>query len=253
MKKELITQSFNQEDLLNYIKERVKTFSFTHTKSFNVDLSDFITEKTQDIPDISVQITPEAYIKMIKLVNGCDKEIAWHGYVHKEDNNYLIKDIVVYPQKITSVTVEADEQRYSDWLQKQGEKLNTLRFQGHSHVNMGVTPSLTDTTYFKDLLEQVNDYYIFIIVNKSHQINMRVYDKRQNVLFTEVPLKIKLENEDLSLDAWYILANENIITPTTVFTSPYKPPTYTHPYNHFYTVQEEINEFEQAHGIHKPK
>ncbi len=252
MNKELITQDFNQEDLLAYIKEKIKTFSFTHTKAFNVDLTEFTEEKTKDIPDITVQITPNAYIKMVRLVNGFDKEVAWHGYVTKTEQTYLISDIVVYPQTITATTVDADETLYPQWIREQGEHLNNLRFQGHSHVNMGVSPSTTDITYFKDLLEQVNDYYIFLIINKNHQTHIRVYDKVQNVLFTEVPLKIKLEDENLSLNEWYNTAKTLIATPPAHL-SPYTKPAYTHPYNYFYNTQEETHEPKQAYGIHKSK
>ena len=43
---------------------------------------------------------------------------------------------------------------------------------GHSHVNMGTSPSATDTKLQEDHLAQLqdNDFYIFLIVNKKREI-----------------------------------------------------------------------------------
>ena len=74
--------------------------------------------------------------------------------------------------------------------------------QGHSHVNMGVSPSGTDTQYYESLLSQINNYYIFIIMNKSDLMMVRYYDKRTNLMYSDLPLYFWENGAPLNMNDW---------------------------------------------------
>jgi hypothetical protein len=88
-------------------------------------------------------MSPVAYAKTLALVNMFSDEVAWHGSVTRTGKNeFIIEDIFVYPQEVTGSTVSTDQEGYSKWLYEfDDDTFNTIRMQGHSHVNMGVSPS----------------------------------------------------------------------------------------------------------------
>ena len=153
------------------------------------ELSKQVLDSKKHIPVPEVVFTPLAYDKMTSLVRECDKEIAWHALVEKTETGYRVFDVLVYPQRITATTAEAEEDEYNKWIiNLSDEQFETVRLQGHSHVNMGVTPSGTDETYYDNLMEQVEDFYIVMILNKRSEYMLRFYDVINNVVFLKVPL-----------------------------------------------------------------
>lgn len=214
-------------ELKAFIEKEVDAFDFTHKDSFEVKISKFIEEKVKDVVEPLVLLTPLALLKMQALVNNYDKEIAWHGTVQQlpDSMNFIIEDIFMYPQRVSAATVDADEDTYGQWLVDNIDKLNRMRMQGHSHVNMGVSPSGTDLTYYKTLLDQVEDYYIFLIMNKSGNIHIRFYDVLHNTLFTDIPIKIWINDAITDFKSWSTEEIKNkIVTPAPVV---YNPPITT--------------------------
>ena len=175
-----------------------------------------------------IVFTDEAADKIWELVDACDKEIAWHGLVTKEKNTYTIYDILVFPQEVTASTATAKEEEYVMWMNElDDETFNHMRFHGHSHVNMGVTPSGVDTDYQETLANTVQDFYIFGIFNKKRSYNLYLYDMKQNVLFETKDLKTTLNDHT---DTW---ADEQIEKYVTVYKN---YPNYygTHAGNNYY-------------------
>lgn len=127
----------------------------------------------------------QAWIKMTLLIAAVPTEIAWNGIVErKTENEFYIKDILVYPQKVSYATVDTDEAEYTEWRNSlTDEQFSGLRMHGHSHVNMSTSPSGTDLSEqrrIKEELKSVTDdfrkYYIFMIFNKSLEVSVRLYD-----------------------------------------------------------------------------
>jgi len=146
--------------------------------------------------------------KMVYLVDKCDKEVAWHGLVvyDEEQSTYVVEDIIVYPQTATSVTVTTDDSEIAGWFNSlDDDTFFKLRLQGHSHVNMSVSPSSTDTTYYNQLLQNLgdDDYYIFMILNKKNSIFVNIYDYAQNVIFETTDITIQFEEELDPYKEWY--------------------------------------------------
>ena len=207
-------QLINLQPIKSIIKEKLiekydsTLYMNTNRIDIQLDIKDileaYIAEKQLIEPKI--YITTEAYCKMRKLVDDTRTEIGWYGTVTKVpglNSTYVIEDILVYPQKVTGATCEQDEDRMFEFeMSLTTEQVNAKRFHGHSHVNMGVTPSGVDESFYQDILTQVEDYFIICITNKSNQYTVRFYDVQNNILYTDLKIDI-LNDEGTSLDHWY--------------------------------------------------
>lgn len=154
----------------------------------NMDMTDNITLKVSAVkPDVAKAVlvfSELAYYKMRALVMESGKEVGWHGYTHRDGNTFYVDDIIVFPQTVTAATVTPDEAAYTNWTIKlSDEEYNKIHFHGHSHVNMATNPSGVDTTYYGNKIKNVEDYYIFIIMNKSDSIYARIYDFENNIYY----------------------------------------------------------------------
>lgn len=219
MKKTLINLDSSKDKIKELLLEQLESTTFYDLSKIDLklDASKILEETIPDVDDPTIYITPTAYIKMRTLIEETDIEIAWHGIVHKQDRNFVITDILVYPQKITSVTVESDDDLYPNWcMELPDEVLNNMRFQGHSHVNMGVTPSGVDEEYYTRLLTQVHDYYIIMVMNKREDITLRLYDVENNILYSDLDLNIYLPDVHKDNLDWYEEQKEMLQKPKPV-------------------------------------
>ena len=193
------------------------TFSYNFEEEFKKAIP-------KNAPKPLVYMSSSTYLKMLQFVLQCDKEIAWHGTVDRKDNSFFIKDVFLYPQKITAVTVQTDDTKYTQWAEKlPDEVFNTMRFQGHSHVNMTTGPSGVDLTNWNEFLQNLldDDFYIFVIMNKSQDLNIYIYDLANNLIYERADITVKvLFNKDTEMG--YIKEDmdtyiEKPVTPTTTY------------------------------------
>lgn len=142
--------------------------------------------------------TETAWMKMQYLIAVFGSECAWHGVVerHGDDKSeFIVKDIIVYPQQVTGATVTTDQKEYEDWMNDlDDETFNALKFHGHSHVNMGVTPSPVDNEHQRGIVSQLNDsqFYIFGIFNKSGNRWLKIFDMKRNIVFEKDDIEVKI-------------------------------------------------------------
>ena len=210
MKKQLISLAPVKEQVKEKLIEKYNTTLFMNTSKIELrlDIEDILNEyiEQQHLVEPTVFITPNAYIKMRMLVDKTDKEVGWYGIVNQMpglEATYIIEDIVVYPQKVTGTTVEQDEDRMFEFeMSLTTDQVNHKRFHGHSHVNMGTTPSGVDESFYQDILSQVTDYFIITVTNKKNEYTTRFYDVANNILYTEVPIQLMQDNGSLYLD-WF--------------------------------------------------
>ena len=192
MKKQLINLEPIKEQVRTKLIEKYNSTIFMNTDVIDVrvDIKEILEEyiKAKNLTEPTVYITTEAYLKMRKLVDEVSTEIGWYGTVTKcpgLDNVFVIEDILVYPQKVTGVTCEQDDDKMFEFeMSLTTDQVNHKRFQGHSHVNMGVTPSGVDEQFYQDLLTQVNDYFIITVTNKNKAYTTRFYDIANNILYS---------------------------------------------------------------------
>ena len=218
MKKQLINLQPVKERIREKLLEKYDSTLYMNTNTIKVELDikdmleEYITE--QQVSEPEIYITPDAYIKMRKLVDDNTTEIGWYGTVTQMPglNSYVIDDILVYPQTVTSTTCEQDNERIFEFeMSLTTEQVNHKRFQGHSHVNMGVTPSGVDEQFYQDLLSQVQDYFIICVTNKRNEYTVRFYDIANNILYTDIKIQVLLEN-GTDVESWLEDTKEQLKT-----------------------------------------
>ena len=165
-----------------------------------------------------VCLSLEAYKKTISLVTGFTDEVGWHGTVSRcseKFNEFVIEDIFVYPQEVSASTVNTDQQAYTMWLYELDDSIfNKIRMQGHSHCNMGVSPSGVDDKHRQQILDQLETdmFYIFMIWNRSLSVHTLVYDMARNVLYEDTDVEVKLLGGE-DMDAFLMDAKAKVSKP----------------------------------------
>lgn len=210
MKKQLIDLAPMKDAIRTKLIEKYDSTIYMNTDTIDVqvDIKTLVDEymSNRNLLEPVVCITSDAYVKMRHLVDKTSTEIGWFGTVTKAPNleeTYVIDDILVYPQTVTGATCEQDEDRMFEFeMSLTTDQVNRKRFQGHSHVNMGVTPSGVDENFYTDLLTQVNDYFIILVTNKRNDYHVRFYDKSNNLMYKDVPIHLLLNNGD-EVNNWY--------------------------------------------------
>lgn len=129
-----------------------------------------------------VLISRPAYNDMYVLVDEVSDEVGWVGVVEKIGRDYLIKEIFLLEQESHAATCEISAEGIVNWATEMMSSrpdgvdvVNSLRFWGHSHVNMGVSPSTQDDDQMKVFAESCNDYFIRGILNKNGVMEFTLY------------------------------------------------------------------------------
>lgn len=192
--KRITLDSNTKQDLLQKFETYLNTAKLSDNR---INFSAALTPETNTVEKPTIYISSEAFLKMMLYVQSTPTEIAWHGTVERntKENYYYIKDVFLYPQTIAAATVQTDQEKYNEWvIDLDDDTANTMRFQGHSHVNFGVSPSGTDLTYYNDILQILpkNDYYIFTIMNKSGDMTWFVYDLEANLVYETKDIDITI-------------------------------------------------------------
>lgn len=168
-------------------------------RKFQNDQADGVTlnfklKEVKDDRKATITFSAQAYMKIFALVHTYSTEVEWHGVVERTAADaFYIKDILIFPHKVTGATVISDQIEYEKWLDTlDNDTFNALRFHGHSHVNMGVTPSGVDMTYRHNILNNFGTpsatsdlFYIFLIFNKKGDISGEIYDLQNNALYSK--------------------------------------------------------------------
>ena len=169
--------------------------------------------------------TPKAWVKMLLLLDHYESEVGWYCVADRlgeeENNEYLVSDIIVYPQTVTSATVEmADEEVQAAWKMEKmilpdggfDERFFNLSGHGHSHVRMSTSPSKTDLDHQKEILDGLPEdgFYIFMIYNKSLSRTLKIYDLKKNVMFEDKDITVGFYEEDESYDEFMDEADRQV-------------------------------------------
>ena len=230
MKKRLINIEPVRDVVRDKLIEKYNATTYINTEDINIklDIKDLLNEyiESKSLTPPTIYISANAYVKMRMLVDQMSTEVGWYGTVTKcpgLQETYVIEDILVYRQTVTGATCEQDETKMFDFeMSLTTEQVNTKRFQGHSHVNMGVTPSGVDEQFYQDLLTQVNDYFIICITNKKNDYTVRFYDVENNILYTDLELKVLLD-DGTDTNNWFTLVKDQVANKSIVTVDPNKP------------------------------
>ena len=160
-------------------------------------------------------IKPLCYMKMRQLVLQSGDEIAWHGFVKRDGMNFTLYDVIMYPQYNSAATTKSDEEEYSKWILRQYEFENfcDMKMHGHSHVNMGCTPSGTDMQFRENILKNLkkDSFYIFMIMNKQGSFTIEIYDYVTGMIYDTSDITVYTDDPETTRKAqeWASTAIKN--------------------------------------------
>lgn len=172
---------------------KLKKKKFQNNQDDGVTLN-FKLKEARDDRKATITFSAKAWMKIFALIHTYSTEVEWHGVVERTAADaFYIKDVLIFPHKVTGATVISDQTEYEKWLDTlDDDTFNALRFHGHSHVNMGVTPSGVDMTYRHNILNNFGTpsatsdlFYIFLIFNKKGDISGEIYDLQNNALYSK--------------------------------------------------------------------
>ena len=195
----------------------------------SIDIKRSFTFKSDDRIAM-LYFTPIAWIKMTALVSRFETEVQWHGLVRRiSENEFEVTDIIVPPHEVSGATVTSEYKPYIEWMDGlDDDTFNAVRFHGHSHVNMAVSPSAVDTKYRLDLVTQLpkptgNDdvFYIFLIINKKHDWSAEIYDLTNNALYGTDEIYMECYLDDSDIDSFIAEAKKVAVARTTYGGSSY--------------------------------
>jgi hypothetical protein len=145
-------------------------------------------------------------------------EIGWLGCVkrNQEDNTFLVYKILPLPrQEVHSATTEILPEGLcelmTDLLESGDitpEEANDIRYWGHSHVNMGVTPSGQDSSQMDALTanvkeaNSVNRFFIRCITNKKGDYNFAIFQYDLGIALKDANWSLALERSDDRVEYW---------------------------------------------------
>ena len=220
-------QIYMTNDDVESIVEKVSTElrnNFSGLKCYgSIDIKRSFTFKSDDRIAM-LYFTPNAWIKMTALVSRFETEVQWHGLVHRiSENEFEVTDIIVPPHEVSGATVTSEYKPYIEWMDGlDDDTFNALRFHGHSHVNMGVSPSAVDTKYRLDLVTQLpkptgddDIFYIFLIINKKHEWSAEIYDLTNNALYGTDEIYMECHLDDGDIDSFIAEAKNVVVARTT--------------------------------------
>lgn len=173
------------------------------------------TVKTLQTSVPSVIISKIALTKMKLFVDKCADEIGWLGTAIREDKLVYIDDVYLFDQEVHSTTTEITPEGLSDFavevleMPNGMEVWNNLRVWGHSHVQMGVSPSLQDDNQMETFKEGGHPWFIRIIANKKGELKIDMYDYEHSLIYLDLPWEgVESEEEEAIHDKIALLYEE---------------------------------------------
>lgn len=124
--------------------------------------------------------------KVRSLVKVCDHELEWYGIVSKRHTKqkhtfYVMTDILIPPQYVYAAYVEDADEAFSQWtydIWRKGDLWDHVHCYGHSHVQFGVDPSVTDRRTQEKVVWEMDGegFYLFTIINKKDELWIGIQD-----------------------------------------------------------------------------
>lgn len=144
-----------------------------------------------------LKILKSADDKIRTFTELCPQEISGLGKVELIDEVLTVTDVEIFDQTVSgahSTIRPEDLAKFQDNIVKNGGSMKQWCFWWHSHANMGVFFSKTDT----DTIESSTEFpwLVSLVVNKKGESKARLDVYTPLHLFTELDIEIEVEKED---------------------------------------------------------
>lgn len=152
-----------------------------------------------------VIISSDALVKMQLFCEGVNDEVGWLGTAYQKKNEIYIKDVFLFEQEVHSTTTEITPEGLAEFGTKLLEEedgmnlWNNLKVWGHSHENMGVTPSHQDNKQMETFADGGHDWFIRIIANKKGELNVDLYCYTLGIIYNEIPWEEEVTDEEYNV------------------------------------------------------
>jgi hypothetical protein len=169
----------------------------------------------------TIRVTGNALKWLTAIADLHPHEVGVFGFVDElENNTYVIRDIF-YPKhsEAAGATCEISpegETLMAEWLMTHNREadLSKAKFWGHSHVDMGVSPSGQDETQSIERMNRNESYLIRGIFNKAGLLSISFYDYQNKRRFDNIKWETDEDEEDKKIRA-KILELKAVNLPTT--------------------------------------
>lgn len=149
-----------------------------------------------------VYIDSHAFEKIRFIVDHEPMEIGFMGSVSHNPNSeiYVITDVFITKQERSATTTEQSAEGLNELTSsiiqdntltnaQKKQRLNSLNFWGHSHVDMTVSPSGQDLS--NALTFKTKPYLIAAIFNKRGDIRVDFYDFEHGIAYEDLEVQTK--------------------------------------------------------------
>lgn len=148
-------------------------------------------KQRSDIKIPSIRIDESVYRKILGYVSLCPEEISALGTVTIRDDVICIDNIYLFDQVVSASSTDLSSEDISKFmyeLLKIGKDTSTLKFWWHSHVNMGVFWSATDT----GTIDRFNSgWLVSMVSNKQGEFKVRLdLFEPFRMTFDDLPISI---------------------------------------------------------------
>jgi hypothetical protein len=142
-------------------------------------------------------IEEAAYQKIRAYTDLCPNEISGLGKVRVEHGDFIVSDVAIFEQKVSAAhsTIEpAALAKFQDERVKAGESMREWKLWWHSHAEMGVFFSKTDT----DTIDGSTEFpwLVSLVVNKKRESEARIDVFEPVHMFMELDVEIISEAND---------------------------------------------------------
>jgi hypothetical protein len=162
--------------------------------------------------DYFVLVKRTALLKMHYLIALSSIEVGWLGTVTREGNVFTVHDVFLVEQECHASTTELDPKAQARLVEHLLATLgpnegiaaaNALCLWGHSHVNMGTSPSHQDDQQMSQFAD--TPFAVRAIGNKSGRLEFSIWDFEHALIVTDVPW---LQDDHIDLELRDALAAE---------------------------------------------
>jgi hypothetical protein len=156
--------------------------------------------------DYKVLFDLKAFVKIKAYINKTDKEISGLGEVEVDHQNGIIKIVNLYllPQVCTNETTNLTKDgiaKFYDDIISQNKDCSKIRLWWHSHANLPVFWSKTDSDTINDFDLEIpeNNWFLSIVGNREGKIKCRL-DIFQpiNITTDNLPWSVEILDPEIS-------------------------------------------------------